>query len=196
MMSGMSLRLILSGIIAASALGVAGGLAWTWRPVIAPIAANEKASEDKQAIRHGVELAAIGNCNDCHMAELGKPYAGGRSLPTPFGALYSRNITPDRETGIGTWSEAAFRRAMRDGVDREGRQLYPAFPYDHFTKATNEDIGALYAFLMSRPPIRNPVPANELAFPFSFRPIVAGWKLLFFRELPLQPDNSKSAEWN
>ena len=88
-------------------------------------------------------------------------------MPTPFGTIYSSNLTPDLETGIGTWSEEAFRRAMHEGVDREGRQLYPAFPYDHFTKATDEDIHALYAFLMSIPAIRNVIPANQLLFPFS-----------------------------
>jgi mono/diheme cytochrome c family protein len=192
----MLLRRALSGIVITTVLVVLGGYAWIWRPAIPPIAVNEKFNEDKRAIRHGAEMAAIGNCNDCHMADFGKAYAGGRSLPTPFGTLYSSNITADRETGIGAWSEAAFRRAMREGIDREGRQLYPAFPYDHFTKATDEDIGALYAFLMSRPPVRNPVPANELAFPFSFRPIVAGWKILFFREATLQPDDRKGADWN
>lgn len=192
----MSLRRILSGIVAGTVLAMLGGFAWTWRPAIAPIALNEQGDSDAQAIRNGAELAAIGNCNDCHRADSGKSYAGGRSLPTPFGTIYSSNITPDRETGIGTWSEAAFRRAMREGVDREGQQLYPAFPYDHFTKATAEDISELYAFLRSQPPIRNAVPANALAFPFSFRPIVAGWKLLFFREAPLQPDGSKGDEWN
>lgn len=144
----------------------------------------------------GAGLAAIGNCNDCHVADSGKPYAGGRPIPTPFGTIFSSNITPDEETGIGAWSEAAFERAMREGVDRQGRQLYPAFPYDHFTKATSEDIHALYAFLMSRPAVRNTIPANELAFPFNIRPIVAGWKILFLREAPLQPDSSQSAEWN
>jgi mono/diheme cytochrome c family protein len=196
MVSGMPLRNILFGIATGAILVMLGGWAWTWRPAIVPITLNENAKGDEQAIRHGAQLAAIGNCNDCHMAETGRPYAGGRSLPTPFGTLYSSNITPDRETGIGTWSETAFRRAMREGVDREGRQLYPAFPYDHFTKATSEDIGALYAFLKSQPAVRNAVPANALAFPFSFRPIVAGWKLLFFREAQLQPDDSRSGEWN
>jgi mono/diheme cytochrome c family protein len=194
--SDMPLRRVLSGIVAATVLVTMGGFAWTWRPAIAPIALNEKANEDEQVVRHGAELAAIGNCNDCHMAVFGRSYAGGRSLPTPFGTIYSSNITPDRETGIGTWSEAAFRRAMREGVDREGRQLYPAFPYDHFTKATNEDIAALYAFLRSQPPARNVVRANALAFPFGVRPIVAGWKLLFFREAPLHPDESRGDEWN
>ena len=187
---------IISGIVAAAVFAILGGFVWTWRPAIAPTAVNEEANQDKQAIRHGAELAAIGNCNDCHMADSGRPYAGGRPLPTPFGTIYSSNITPDRETGIGTWSEAAFRRAMREGVDREGRQLYPAFPYDHFTKATGEDIGALYAFLRSQRPVRNAVPANALALPFGFRPIVAGWKLLFFRDAPFQPDDSKGEEWN
>jgi mono/diheme cytochrome c family protein len=117
-------------------------------------------------------------------------------VPTPFGTIYASNITPDRDTGIGTWSEEALRRAMHDGVDREGRQLYPAFPYDHFTKATDKDIHALYAYLMSRPAVSNKIPPNDLRFPFSFRPIVAGWKILFLNNARFQPDSSKSAEWN
>src|ERR1700704_978484 len=196
MVSGMPLRNILVGIATAAILVMLGGWAWTWRPAIAPIPLNENAREDEQAIRHGAQLAAIGNCNDCHMAETGRAYAGGRSLPTPFGTLDSSNITPDRETGIGTGSETAFRRAMHEGVDREGRQLYPAFPYDHFTKATDEDIHALYSFLMSLPATRNVIPANQLSFPFSFRPIIAGWKVLFLGQARLENDTSKSAEWN
>lgn len=192
----MRLRRIVLGIVIVCILVVAGGFAWAWRPSIAPISAEAQPKPDLQAIRHGAALAAIGNCNDCHMAEPDKPYAGGRPIPTPFGTIYSSNITPDRETGIGTWSEAAFERAMREGVDRQGRQLYPAFPYDHFTKATSEDIHALYAFLMSRPAIHNTIPANDLDFPFNIRPIVAGWKLLFLREAPLEPDKSQSADWN
>jgi mono/diheme cytochrome c family protein len=196
MVSGMLLRRIVFCIVAAIVLVIVGGFAWTWRPALDPVALNERANEDEQVVRHGAELAAIGNCNDCHMRASGRPYAGGRSLPTPFGTIYSSNITPDRETGIGAWSEAAFRRAMREGVDREGRQLYPAFPYDHFTKVSSEDIVALYTFLRNQPPVRNAVPPNALAFPFSCRPIVAGWKLLFFREAPLQPDDSRDNVWN
>ena len=91
------------------------------------------------------------------------------------------NITPDMGTESGGWSEAAFQRAMHEGVDRTGRQLYPAFPYDHFTKATDDDVRTLYAFLMSQPPVRpNAIPANELAFPLNFRPMIAGWKIMFF----------------
>ena len=167
----MPLRRILFGAIAVIALMLLAGFAWTWRPAIAPIAGAERPSVDEPTFRHGAELAAIGNCNDCHVGDSGKPYAGGRAIPTPFGKIFASNITPDAETGIGNWSEEAFHRAMHEGVDREGRQLYPAFPYDHFTKATNDDIHALYAFLISQPPVHNAIPANQLAFPFNFRPI-------------------------
>lgn len=187
---------VLLGVVTVFFLAILAGFAWTWRPAIAPIGANEKPAADKQAINHGAELASIGNCSDCHTTPSGTPYAGGRAIPTPFGTIYSSNLTPDGETGIGTWSEEAFRRAMHDGVDRTGRQLYPAFPYDHFTKATNEDIHALYAFLMSKPAVKSTIPANQLNFPFNFRPIVAGWKVLFLSRANLEPDSSKSAEWN
>lgn len=192
----MRLRQIIFGIVAAFILVVLGGIAWTWRPAIAPIAAGETPTKDSQIIRHGAEMAAIGACNTCHTAASGSPYAGGLPLPTPFGTIFSTNITPDVETGIGTWSEAAFQRSMRDGVDREGRQLYPAFPYDHFTQATDDDIHAIYAFLMSQPAVRNTAPKNELTFPLNFRPVVAGWKVLFLSRGPLQADPGKDAEWN
>lgn len=192
----MPLRRVLSGVIAVFVLAVLAGFAWTWRPAIAPTSANEKPASDKQAISHGAELAAIGNCADCHSIPGKAAYSGGRAIPTPFGTIYASNLTPDRDTGIGAWSEEAFRRAMHDGVDREGRQLYPAFPYDHFTKATNEDVHALYAFMMSQPAVKNTIPANALDFPFNYRPIVAGWKVLFLSRANLEPDRSKSAEWN
>lgn len=192
----MSLRRILLAVVAVGILVVLGGFALMWRPAIAPVATSAKSQTDRKAIDQGAELASIGNCADCHTSPNGAAYAGGRPIPTPFGTIYASNLTPDGETGIGSWSEEAFKRAMRDGVDREGRQLYPAFPYDHFTHATDADIHAIYAFLMSKPAVRNAVPANDLAFPFSFRPIVAGWKLLFLHRDGLEPDATKSAEWN
>jgi mono/diheme cytochrome c family protein len=192
----MRIRHVIFGIIAVIVLAVIGGFAWTWRPALDPISEAKKPTADREAIRHGAELASIGNCADCHTMKGGTPYAGGRPIPTPFGTIYGSNLTPDRETGIGTWSEEAFRRAMHDGVDREGRQLYPAFPYDHFTKATDTDIHVLYAFLMSRPPVKNKIPANDLKFPFNYRPIVAGWKVLFLRQADIPNDSSKSPEWN
>jgi mono/diheme cytochrome c family protein len=192
----MRFRPIIFGAIVILVLLALGGFAWTWRPAIAPIAMSDRPSADEQTYRRGAELALIGDCNVCHVGDSGKAYAGGQSIPTPFGTIFATNITPDTETGIGGWSEAAFQRAMREGVDREGRQLYPAFPYDHFTKTTNDDNHALYAYLMSQPPVRNAIPANELAFPLNFRPVVAGWKILFFRETSLQKDDSRSEEWN
>lgn len=192
----MRLRRIILAAVAAGVVVIVGGLAWAWRPAIAPISSNNETAFDRKTIDHGAELAAIGNCNDCHTKDGGASYAGGRAIPTPFGTIYASNLTPDPETGIGSWSEEAFRRAMHEGIDREGRQLYPAFPYDHFTKATDEDIHALYAFLMTKPAVRSATPANQLAFPFSFRPIIAGWKLLFLSQASLEPDTSKSAAWN
>ena len=139
----MRLRRVVLAVLAVGVLVIAGGLAWAWRPAIAPISTNNSVS-DRKTIDRGAELAAIGNCSDCHTKDVGLAYAGGRALPTPFGTIYASNLTPAPGTGIGTWSEEAFRRAMHGGVDREGRQLYPSFPYDHFTKATDEDIHALY----------------------------------------------------
>jgi mono/diheme cytochrome c family protein len=117
-------------------------------------------------------------------------------MSTPFGTIFSSNITPDAETGIGRWSEAAFRRAMRSGVDRNGQHLYPTFPYDHFTHVTDEDDRALYAFLMTRQPVRVTARVNQLSFPLDQRFVIAGWKLLFLRGGTRQPDATQSAEWN
>jgi mono/diheme cytochrome c family protein len=147
-------------------------------------------------IKRGGELAALGYCASCHTADGSKPFAGGRPLATPFGTIFGTNITPDPETGIGAWSQAAFNRAMRDGVDRAGRDLYPAFPYDHFTKLTDDDLGALYAFTMTREAVRAQNPRNELTFPYNLRPLLVGWKLLYLDKAPVPIDSTKSAEWN
>jgi len=193
----MRLRAVLIGTLFIGILLVLAGLAWTWRSAIEPISLGAKQVADAKAIRQGAELAAIGNCSDCHTTKSGAPYAGGRALDaSPYGTIYSSNITPDPETGIGTWSEEAFRRAMHEGVDREGRHLYPAFPYDHFTHATDQDIHALYVFLMSQQAVRSTVPANDLKFPFNIRLLAAGWKILFLNRGTLESDSSQSAEWN
>ena len=151
---------------------------------------------DAELIRQGTALAAVGNCIACHTVPGQKAFAGGLPLPTPFGTIYSTNITPDAETGIGLWSEAAFVRAMREGVDRAGNHLYPAFPYDHFTRVTDEDLDALYAFLMTREPVDAATPENDLRFPYNIRPLLAGWKALYFEDGVFQPDPSQSDEWN
>jgi mono/diheme cytochrome c family protein len=184
------------GLFVALLLAAGAFLVWAWKPEIAAVNASQNVPFDKALIAKGGELAAIGNCNECHTNPRQKPFAGARPLPTPFGTIHSTNITPDPETGIGRWSEAAFRRAMREGVDRNGKHLYPAFPYDHFTKITDADISALYAFLMTREPVRLRAPANNLPFPLNIRLSIAGWKLLFFRPGAFEPDTTKGSDLN
>ena len=193
----MSKPTIVGGVVIAVAIGGAiAAFAVAWRPAIAPIEPPAARSFDPALVKRGRDLAAIGNCSDCHTTPGGKAFAGGLPVPTPFGAVFSSNITPDPETGIGRWSEAAFQRAMRSGVDRAGHHLYPTFPYDHFTNVTDEDDRALYAFLMTRSPVRAPDHANNLSFPFNQRFVVAGWKLLFLKRGTYKADNTQSAEWN
>jgi mono/diheme cytochrome c family protein len=183
------------GIVVALCVMVAG-IALTWRPVIAPINPPPHTAFAPGLVAQGAALAAIGDCAICHTASHGQPFAGGYGLPTPFGTIYSTNITPDAQTGIGAWSEVAFRRALRRGIDRIGRHLYPALPYTHFTHATDQDIAALYAFLMTRAPVHAVTPPNTLPFPVNVRATLAGWKLLFFQPGVWRPDPAKSAEWN
>jgi mono/diheme cytochrome c family protein len=175
---------------------VAAGVALVWRPAIDRVPRPAAVSFDLALIKRGSELAAIGNCTTCHTAPGGRAFAGGLGVATLFGTIYSTNITPDEATGIGTWSEEALRRALREGVDRAGRHLYPAFPYDHFTLVSDFDIKALYAFLMTREPVAAKAPENTLPFPLNLRPLLAGWKLLFLRAGPYQIDPNQSTEWN
>jgi mono/diheme cytochrome c family protein len=189
-------RIIASGVAGLLIAGAAAAFAIAWRPAIAAVDPPAPQSFDANLVKRGRELAAIGNCNDCHTVRGGKSFAGGLPVPTPFGTIYSSNITPDPETGIGRWPEAAFRRAMRSGVNREGQHLYPTFPYDHFTNVSDEDDQALYAYLMTRPPVHAPARANQLAFPLDQRIVIAGWKLLFLHRGTYQPDPAQSAEWN
>jgi mono/diheme cytochrome c family protein len=173
---------------------IAGGCVALWHPAIAPVEARP--TFPPAQIARGAELAAVGDCAVCHTASGGRPYAGGRGVPTPFGTIYATNITPDPDTGIGQWSEAAFRRAMRDGIDRAGRHLYPVLPYPHFTRASDDDIGAMYAFLMTRAPVHAGTPPNNLPFPLDNRILLAGWNLLYLKPGPWQPDPAHDATWN
>ncbi len=192
----MKLRNILFGFVAIVIICCIGFLAYAWKPAIDPITPPAIASFDPALVQAGAKLAAIGNCTACHTKPGGRSFAGGFAIPTPFGTIYSSNLTPDPETGIGSWSEAAFTRAMRDGVSRDGKHLYPAFPFDHFTVVSDEDDRALYAFLMTRQPVKLQPPANELPFPLNIRLVLAGWKALFFHAGAYQNVASESAEWN
>jgi len=189
---GLLASIVVGGI---AAIGVVC-VALAWKPSIPTVAPAPAASFAADLVTRGAALAAIGDCAVCHTAKPGRPFAGGRPLSTPFGVIYATNITPDVETGIGAWSEQAFARSMREGVDREGQYLYPAFPYPHFTHATGQDIEALYAFLMTRAPVLAKSPPNAIVFPLNIRSLLAGWNLLFLRTGVWQPDPSRSAEGN
>jgi mono/diheme cytochrome c family protein len=182
------------GALAVVGLAVAGGI--MYESAIAPITPPAADSFDAQLKQEGARVVALGDCVVCHTAKNGKPFAGGLPLATPFGTIYATNITPDPQTGIGNWSEAAFARALRHGIARDGHQLYPAFPYVHFTRMPDRDISAAYAYLMSREPVHATTPANKLVFPLNFRPLVAFWNVLFLRPGPRQPDPAQDAQWN
>lgn len=147
-------------------------------------------------IERGEYLARAGDCVACHTLPDGKAFAGGRAMPTPFGALYSPNITPDDETGIGTWTADDFYRMMHTGVSKNGTLLYPAMPFASYTKVTRADSDAMYAYLMSVPPVKQPNRPHELKFPFNNRDLLLGWRTLYFREGEYVPDTKQSAEWN
>ena len=186
-------------IIAAVAVASIGGIAFAalaWHSAIASVEPPPATSFDPALVRRGATLAALGNCAGCHSAPGRPAFSGGLPVETPFGAIYSSNITPDPASGIGRWSEAAFRRAMRDGVDRAGRNLYPAFPYNHYTAVTDEDDAALYAYLMTRRAAAGAVPPPALPFPLNLRLVMAGWNALFFRAGAFAPDPARSADWN
>lgn len=175
-------------------IGVIAGLLG-WRSAIAPVSLTAPVYSHA-TIERGRVLAAVGDCAVCHTAPGGTANAGGRAMDTPFGTLYTTNLTPDAETGLGRWSFSAFQRAMREGVSRDGHYLYPAFPYTAFAKTSDDDLQALYAYFMSLPAVRAETPKSELKFPFSIRPLMAGWNALFHDPTPMQPVVTQSAQWN
>ena len=151
---------------------------------------------DADLVARGQYLAIAGNCGTCHTAEDGAYMAGGLAFETPFGTIHSTNITPDAETGIGGWTAADLLNSMRHGVRPDGTHLYPVFPYPNFTRVSDGDVAALYAYLMSVPAVRRESPPNELSFPFNLRFLLAAWKRLFFEPGEYRPDTSRPAEWN
>ena len=147
-------------------------------------------------IERGQYLARAGNCIACHTARGGAAYAGGRAIATPFGTIYSSNLTPDAKTGIGTWSSAHFWRAMHNGRSKDGRLLYPAFPYTEYTLVSREDSDAIFAYLWSLPAVEQPQRPHELRFPYNSQAALAVWRALFFEPKTFEPEREKSAEWN
>jgi mono/diheme cytochrome c family protein len=148
------------------------------------------------AITRGQYLTRAADCVACHTASGGKKFAGGRAFKLPFGTLYSSNITPDRDTGIGDWSDEDFVRALHKGVGKDGKYLYPAFPYPSYTLLTRDDVLAIKGYLFTLKPVRYVPPENDLAFPFNQRYLMPFWNLLFNPDRRFQPNAGQSAEWN
>lgn len=184
----MSRRSILLGAAGAVAIGAL---------LTAPINRPARATPDNYTqVTRGRYLVIAGDCNACHTAPGGEPFAGGRDLATPFGTILSANLTPDGATGIGRWTPDDFYGAMHEGKRPDGTLLYPAFPYPSYTKVTRADSDAIFAYLQQVTPVKNTVDRSTLPFPFSVRSAMLAWNALFFRPGEFQPDRSRSAEYN
>jgi mono/diheme cytochrome c family protein len=154
------------------------------------------ASNDTQAIARGEYLARAGDCIACHTIPGEKLFGGGRAMATPFGTLYSPNISSDKKDGIGAWTADEFYRMLHEGKSRDGTLLYPAMPYAAYTRVTRADSDAIFAYLQSTPPIHQPNRPHELRFPFNQRQLLLGWRTLYFRAGEYRPDPTQSVEWN
>ena len=164
--------------------------------VLVAAAGTAAHAQDARAIRDGRYQAVLGDCEGCHTAPGGKPFAGGTVLETPFGKIAAPNITSDRDAGLGTWTEADFRRAMRAGVSPGGKRLYPAMPYPAYALMNDADLAALWTYLKTVPPVHHAVEANLLPFPFNIRALMAGWNLLYLKPAGFRPTAGKSSAWN
>lgn len=191
-MSARRLWSIVGGVVLA---GIAIALAIMFWPAPAAEAVAAPAATP-QLIARGQYLATAADCVACHTTAGGQPYAGGRAFRLPFGTIYSPNITPDRATGIGSWTDGEFLRAVHKGIGKDGEQLYPAFPYTSYVRMTDADALAIKAYLFTLTPVRAPVRENGLVFPFNQRPIMRFWKILFMPRHGFQGDSGQSPEWN
>jgi mono/diheme cytochrome c family protein len=174
------MRLILATVLLCTAFSAAG--------------AETEASEEE--IARGKALVIAGDCASCHTADPARPFAGGKRINTPFGGIYSPNLTPDRDTGLGAWSEEDFHRALRSGVAPDGSRYYPAFPYPYFTKLTRQDIEAIRVYLATLAPVHSIERPTELRWPLNYRVVMRVWNALFFRPGIFEPNQQKSTEWN
>ncbi|MCZ8284438.1 MAG: cytochrome c, partial [Bacteroidia bacterium] len=190
-----TLKIVAALVLLALALGA---LVWALNvrgevdvktPVAAPAASDS-------LIARGAYLARAGNCQTCHTAQGGQSYAGGRGIDTPFGTVFTSNLTPDDKTGIGAWSSSHFWRAMHNGRSKDGRLLYPAFPYTSYTQVTREDSDAIFAYLNSLPAVVQPNQPHALRFPYQSQAALAVWRALYFSPGTYEPDTARTAEWN
>jgi mono/diheme cytochrome c family protein len=179
------MRAILAGLVLCGAFAT---------PFATPLAAA--GPNDDEVIAHGKALVEAGDCSSCHTLDPAKPFAGGKRIDTPFGAVYAPNLTPDKNTGIGFWSDPDFVNALRFGVSPDGSNYYPAFPYPHFTLVTRPDILAIRAYLATLEPYANTAPPAELRFPLNFRVLMKAWNFLFLKPGILVPEQEKGPDWN
>lgn len=182
-------------VLCVFALGLAA-LVWHLNTRDEPELSATAINATPELLARGAYLARAGNCAACHTTRGGTPYAGGRGIDTPFGAVYSSNLTPDVRTGIGSWSAAEFWRALHNGRSKDGRLLYPAFPYPSYTSVTRADSDALYAYLHSLPATAQPATPHALRWPFNQQAALAVWRALYFSPSSFQPEPAQSAEWN
>ena len=182
---------------AVKALPMRCGSAGAAVPAAAAVPADgARPSSSDALVERGRYLALAGNCAGCHTAPGDRPYAGGAGVPTPFGTVFPGNLTPDRATGLGAWTADEFWRAMHEGRSRDGRLLYPAFPYPEYTRITREDSDALFAWLRTLAPVARENRAHRLRFPYDTQAALAAWRALYFRPASFRPDPQRAADWN
>lgn len=193
---GRTSRVLLGMVLPLVAAAGLGWVLWQEKPWQQLAPETPAAHGGNDIISRGEYLARAGDCIACHTATGGHEYAGGRPMPTPFGALFAPNITPDDETGIGRWTADEFYRMMHTGIGKDGKLLYPAMPFQAYARVTREDSDAIYAYLMSLTPVRQPNRPHELRFPYNNRELLVGWRSLFFKQGDFVPSPNQTPEWN
>lgn len=184
------------GSLAAFVVGLTALVAWLNVRGEAPLDATPFTTATPALVERGAYLAKAGNCAGCHTVPGGAPFAGGRGIETPFGTVHTSNLTPDTATGLGAWSSGEFWRAMHHGRSKDGRLLYPAFPYPSYTHLTRDDSDALYAYLRTVEPVQQPDRLHALRFPYDTQAALAVWRAMFFRPGGLADDVGQDAAWH
>jgi mono/diheme cytochrome c family protein len=186
-----------AGLLLAGLALLATAVVWhNWGDLVTAPQDHQPPLNTPEALQRGGYLVRAGNCVACHTVRGGAALAGGRAIDTPFGAVYSSNLTPDADTGLGRWSAQDFWNALHHGRSRGGRLLAPAFPYEHTSLLSREDTDAMFAWLRSQPAVHQPQPAHTLVWPLGTQPALAVWRTLFFAPQAFTPDARQSAEWN
>jgi mono/diheme cytochrome c family protein len=184
-------------LLGAGLLLLLAAVVWhNWGDLLGASPAPQLAPATPQSLERGAYLVRAGNCVACHTVRGSAPLAGGRAIDTPFGAVYSSNLTPDDDTGLGRWSAQDFWNALHHGRAPGGRLLAPAFPYEHTSLMAREDSDAMFAWLRSQPAVRQATPAHTLVWPLGTQAALAVWRTLFFEPRTFEPDPTQSAEWN